>query len=44
MAGVEAACKQIVQLRDSRAFDGVHLVPVHSYREVAARLAGLHLT
>ena len=38
MAGVDAACDQILQLRDSGAFDGVHLVPVHRYREVAARL------
>lgn len=37
-AGVEAACEQIVQLRDSGAFDGVHLVPVNRYRQVAARL------
>jgi methylenetetrahydrofolate reductase (NADPH) len=44
MAGVDAACEQIVQLRDSGAFDGVHLVPVHRYREIAARLEGLHLT
>ena len=38
MAGVEAACQQIVRLRDSGAFDGVHLVPVSRYREVAMRL------
>jgi len=38
MAGVEAACEQILQLRDSGAFDGVHLVPVHRYREITARL------
>jgi methylenetetrahydrofolate reductase (NADPH) len=44
MAGVDAACEQIVQLRDSGAFDGVHLVPVHRYREIAARLEGLQLT
>jgi methylenetetrahydrofolate reductase (NADPH) len=44
MAGVDAACEQIVRLRDSGAVDGVHLVPVHRYREVAARLEALHLT
>lgn len=38
-AGVEAACEQIEQLRDSGAFQGVHLVPVSRYREVALRLA-----
>jgi methylenetetrahydrofolate reductase (NADPH) len=38
LAGVEAACEQVVQLRDSGAFDGVHLIPVGRYREVAARL------
>ncbi|MFC7649415.1 methylenetetrahydrofolate reductase [Streptosporangium lutulentum] len=37
-AGVEAACEQILAIRDSGAFDGVHLVPVSRYREVAARL------
>jgi methylenetetrahydrofolate reductase (NADPH) len=38
MAGVEAACEQTLRLRDSGAFDGVHLVPVSRYRQVAARL------
>jgi methylenetetrahydrofolate reductase (NADPH) len=38
MAGVEAACEQIMALRDTGAFDGVHLVPVSRYRQVAARL------
>ncbi|MGH3342841.1 MAG: hypothetical protein ACRDPK_08150 [Carbonactinosporaceae bacterium] len=37
-AGVDAACRQVLGLRDSGAFDGVHLVPVSRYREVAARL------
>ncbi len=37
-AGVEAACAQVLALRDSGAFDGVHLVPVSRYRQVAARL------
>jgi methylenetetrahydrofolate reductase (NADPH) len=37
-AGVDAACEQIGRLRDSGAFDGVHLVPVSRYREVSARL------
>jgi methylenetetrahydrofolate reductase (NADPH) len=40
-AGVDAACEQIRQLRDSGAFQGVHLVPVGRYREVSARLEGL---
>jgi methylenetetrahydrofolate reductase (NADPH) len=38
MAGVDAACQQVQQLRDSGAFDGVHLVPVSRYRQIAARL------
>jgi 5,10-methylenetetrahydrofolate reductase len=37
-AGVDAACEQVLALRDSGAFDGVHLVPVSRYREVALRL------
>jgi hypothetical protein len=37
-AGIDAACDQILQLRGSGAFDGVHLVPVSKYREVALRL------
>jgi 5,10-methylenetetrahydrofolate reductase len=37
-AGVEAACHQVLAIRDSGAFDGVHLVPVSRYREVAALL------
>ena len=37
--GVELACEQIAAIRDSGAFDGVHLVPVGRFREVAARLA-----
>jgi 5,10-methylenetetrahydrofolate reductase len=37
-AGVDAACQQILAIRDSGAFDGVHLVPVSRYPEVAARL------
>ncbi len=37
-AGVEAACEQILEIRDSGAFQGVHLIPVSRYRQVAARL------
>lgn len=37
-AGVDAACQQVLQLRDSGAFRGVHLIPVARYREVAAAL------
>jgi methylenetetrahydrofolate reductase (NADPH) len=39
-AGVDAACAQIEQLRDSGAFQGVHLVPVARYRDMALRLEG----
>jgi methylenetetrahydrofolate reductase (NADPH) len=38
LAGVEATCEYVLQIRDSGAFDGVHLIPVARYREVAARL------
>jgi methylenetetrahydrofolate reductase (NADPH) len=37
-AGVAAACEQVMRLRETGAFDGVHLIPVTRYREVAARL------
>ena len=37
-AGVEAACDLVLAIRDSGAFDGVHLIPVARYREAAARL------
>jgi methylenetetrahydrofolate reductase (NADPH) len=38
LAGVEAACDLVLQIRDSGAFAGVHLIPVARYRDVAARL------
>ena len=37
-AGVELACDLVAGIRDSGAFEGVHLIPVSRYREVAARL------
>jgi 5,10-methylenetetrahydrofolate reductase len=37
-AGVDAACEQILALRETGAFAGVHLVPVSRFRQVAARL------
>jgi methylenetetrahydrofolate reductase (NADPH) len=37
-AGVDHACEMISRLRDSEAFEGVHLIPVRRYREVAQRL------
>ncbi|MEV4097132.1 methylenetetrahydrofolate reductase [Streptosporangium saharense] len=40
-AGVEAACEQVLRIRDSGAFDGVHLISVSRYRQVAARLEDL---
>jgi methylenetetrahydrofolate reductase (NADPH) len=40
-AGVEATCRQVLAIRDTGAFDGVHLIPVARYREVAARLERL---
>ncbi|MEO3808771.1 methylenetetrahydrofolate reductase [Sphaerisporangium sp. B11E5] len=40
-AGVEATCEQVLRIRESGAFDGVHLIPVTRYRELAARLEPL---
>jgi len=37
-AGVDLACDMVEAIRASGAFDGVHLIPVGRYREVAARL------
>jgi methylenetetrahydrofolate reductase (NADPH) len=37
-AGVNAASDLVVGIRESGAFEGVHLIPVARYREVAARL------
>ncbi|MDQ1467938.1 MAG: hypothetical protein QOH10_2353 [Actinomycetota bacterium] len=37
-AGVSLACDLVEGIRESGAFDGVHLIPVSRYREVAARL------
>jgi methylenetetrahydrofolate reductase (NADPH) len=39
MVGLDVACEQIEAIRSSGAFDGVHLVPVTRYREMAKRLA-----
>ena len=37
-AGVDVACQLIEDIRESGIFDGVHLIPVSRYREVASRL------
>ncbi len=37
-AGVEIACDLITKIRESGAFDGIHLIPVSRYREMAALL------
>ena len=39
-AGVEIACELVTAIRDSAAFDGVHLIPVSRYRQMASRLEG----
>lgn len=41
LAGVEAACELVEQLASTGDFEGVHLVPVRRYGEVAARLGPL---
>ena len=40
-AGVAIACDLIEQLRASGVFDGVHLIPVNRYREMASRLESM---
>ena len=40
-AGVAIACDLITELRESEAFDGVHLIPVNRYREMASRLESM---
>jgi 5,10-methylenetetrahydrofolate reductase len=40
-AGIDLACELISGIGASGAFDGVHLIPVNRYREMAARLDGL---
>jgi methylenetetrahydrofolate reductase (NADPH) len=37
-AGVKAAVEMVEEIRSSGAFDGVHLIPVSRYREIAAML------
>jgi hypothetical protein len=37
-AGVDFACQMVHDIRESGAFDGVHLVPVSRYRQIAACL------
>jgi 5,10-methylenetetrahydrofolate reductase len=39
-AGVDLACELALAIADSRAFDGVHLIPGVRYRETASRLEG----
>lgn len=38
IAGVDLAVELVTDIRDSKAFDGVHLIPVNRYREIAAAL------
>ena len=40
-SGVDIACDHIEAIYGSEAFDGVHLIPVNRYREIAARLESL---
>jgi methylenetetrahydrofolate reductase (NADPH) len=37
-AGVELACSLVGEIRESGLFEGVHLIPVSRYRDVASRL------
>jgi 5,10-methylenetetrahydrofolate reductase len=38
-AGIEIAAESVERIRESGAFDGVHLIPVSRYRQIATRLA-----
>jgi 5,10-methylenetetrahydrofolate reductase len=40
-AGVDHACQMVSEVRDSGAFEGVHLIPVRRYREMAQRLEAI---
>jgi methylenetetrahydrofolate reductase (NADPH) len=40
-SGVDIACDHVRQIYESKAFDGVHLIPVNRYREMATRLETL---
>jgi methylenetetrahydrofolate reductase (NADPH) len=40
-AGVDIACDLIAGIRQSGLFDGIHLIPVSRYREMAARLEAI---
>jgi len=40
-SGVDIASDHIKAIYESEAFDGVHLIPVNRYREMAARLESL---
>ena len=37
-AGIEIACELIEEIKDSREFDGVHLIPISRYREMVSRI------
>jgi hypothetical protein len=39
--GIELACEQIERIKVSGAFDGIHLIPVGRYREMATRLEAI---
>jgi len=40
-AGVDIACELIKEIKESGTFDGVHLIPVSRYREMADRIEHL---
>lgn len=40
-SGVDIACDHIKAICESGAFDGIHLIPVNRYREMAAKLESL---
>ena len=40
-AGVDLACRLVTDIRDTGLFQGVHLIPVSRYRQVASRLEAI---
>jgi 5,10-methylenetetrahydrofolate reductase len=40
-AGVDFACEMVGEIRGCGGFDGVHLIPVNRYRDVARRLESM---
>ena len=40
-AGIDYVCQMVRDIKVSGAFDGVHIIPISRYRDIAARLEEL---